>query len=313
MADHNSTSHDAHVSTVTPADDVRTIMLNRVSWSAVFAGVAVALVTQLLLNMLGVGIGLATLDPATGDNPAASTFSIGAGLWFAIAGILASLIGGYVAGRLCGKPKDSTASWHGLTTWAVTTLVIFYLLTSALGGVIGGTYRTVADAFGGVASAAGTTAQTAAMAAAPNLGNMDPMASIENSVRSASGGQDPETLRDTAVAAVRAVVTGDEAQAQQARERAAQAIATAQNIPVEQARTQVEQYERQYRETMESAKQQATEAADITAKAGSTAALLAAVSLIIGAIASWFGGRMGAVNPTVTGYAGAGTVSGRRL
>src|SRR5687767_3683175 len=91
-----------HMSPVTPAEDARTIMLNKVSWGAVFAGVVVMLVTQLILNLLGIGIGAATLDPAAGaaENPSASSFSIGAGLWFALSGILASLAGGYAAGRL---------------------------------------------------------------------------------------------------------------------------------------------------------------------------------------------------------------------
>jgi len=126
-----------HMSPVTPAEDVRTIMLNRVSWSAVLAGVVVALVTQLLLNLFGIGIGAATLDPGAGanDNPSATSFSIGAGIWFALSGILASFAGGYASGRLAGKPRESTAGWHGLTTWELTTLLAFYLLTSPAGGI----------------------------------------------------------------------------------------------------------------------------------------------------------------------------------
>jgi hypothetical protein len=115
-----------HASPATPAEDARTVLLNEISWGAVLAGVVVALVTQLLLNMLGLGIGIAAFDPATGDNPSASTFSIGAGLWWTLSGIIASLFGGYAAGRLSGRPHEATAGWHGLTAWALTTLVIFY-------------------------------------------------------------------------------------------------------------------------------------------------------------------------------------------
>ena len=291
-----------HLSPATPAEDARTIMINQISWGAVLAGVVVALVTQLILNMLGVGIGAATLDPATGDNPAASSFSIGAGLWFALAGILASLAGGYAAGRLAGKPKESTAGWHGLTAWALTTLVIFYLLTSTVGGILGGAYRTMTSALGNVASTVGSTAQTAVQVAAPGM--TDPFSSIEQSVRGATGGNDPAALRDAAVAAVRAAVTGNQQQAQDARERAAQAIARAQNVPVEQARTQVEQYEQQYRQTVEQAKQQAAEAADAAASAVSYSALFGALGLALGAVAGWFGGRMGAVEPTLTARLG---------
>src|SRR5215216_4967743 len=270
-----------HMSPVTPAEDARTIMLNRVSWGAVLAGVVVALVTQLVLNLLGIGIGAATLDPAAGagENPSVTSFSIGAGVWFALSGILASLAGGYAAGRLAGKPKESTAGWHGLTAWALTTLVIFYLLTSTVGGILGGAYRTLSSALGGVAQTVGTTAQTVAQVAAPNLSRVtDPFSSIEQSVRGATGGNDPAALRDAAVAAVRAAVTGNQQQAQEARERAAEAIAKAQNVPVEQARTQVQQYEQQYRQSIEQAKHQAAQAADTAAKAVSRAALLGAIT-----------------------------------
>ena len=254
-----------HLSPATPAEDQRTILLNEIAWGAVLAGVVVALVTQLLLNMLGLGIGIATLDPGTGDNPSATSLSIGAGIWWTLSGILASLVGGYAAGRLSGRPKEATAAWHGLTAWAFTTLVIFYLLSSTVGGVLGGVYNTVSGAIGGL----GRTAATTAGAAAPALSQMaDPMAAIESSLRDASGGNDPAALRDAAVTAVRAALTGDQAQAQEARERAAAAIARAQNIPIEEARSQVAGYEQQYRQTVEQARQQATEAADTAATGG---------------------------------------------
>lgn len=257
-----------HFSPATPAEDARTIMINGISWSAVLAGVVVALVVQLILNMLGIGLGAATLDPGTGDNPSASAFSIGAALWWIVAGILASLAGGYASGRLSGRPKESTAAWHGLTTWAMTTLVIFYLLTSSIGGILGGAYRTLSSAVGTVAQTAGSTVQTAAQTVAPSLSQVaDPFSSIEQSLRGASGGNDPAALRDGAVTAMRALVTGNPQQAQDARERAAGALAKAQNIPIEQARTQVQGYEQQYRQTVDTAKRQATEAADAAAKA----------------------------------------------
>jgi hypothetical protein len=73
-------------------------MINQISWGAVLAGVVVALVTQIVLNMLGIGIGAATLNPVAGDSPSATSFSIGAAIWFALSGILAALAGGYPLG-----------------------------------------------------------------------------------------------------------------------------------------------------------------------------------------------------------------------
>jgi hypothetical protein len=49
------------------------------------------------------------------------------------------------------------------------------------------------------------------------------------------------------------------------------------------------------------ARREATEAAAAT-QAVSRGALIAALSLLLGAVAAWFGGRMGAVQPAVTEY-----------
>lgn len=305
----NRGDHDArHLSPLTPAEDARTVMINKISRGAVLAGVVVALVAQLILNMIGIGIGASTLDPGAGagENPTATGFSIGAAIWWTLSGVLAALAGGYAAGRLAGTPKEPTAAWHGLTAWAVTTLVVFYLLTSTLGSVIGGAYRTVTNAAGSVGSAAGSVVETAAQVAAPSLASSatDPFASIEQSLRGATGGNDPAALRDAAIASVRAALTGNQQQAQDARERAAQAIARAQSVPIEQARTRVQQYEQQYRQTVDAAKQQATEAAEAAAKAVSRGALFGSLALLLGAAAGWWGGRLGAVEPTMTARLG---------
>jgi hypothetical protein len=145
-----------------------------------------------------------------------------------------------------------------------------------------------------------STAQTAAQVAAPNASQMaDPFSSIEQSLRGATPGNDPAALRDAAIAAVRAAVTGDQQKVAEARERAAQTIARAQNISVEDARRQVQQYEQQYRQAVDQAKQQATQAAGTAAKTVSGAALSGFISLLLGAIAGWFGGRFGTIEPTL--------------
>ena len=282
-----------HMTAITPAEDVRTVLINNISWGAVFAGVAVSLVTQLLLNMLGIGIGAATIDPATGDNPSMTGFSIGAAIWWTVAGIIAAFLGGHAAGRLSGRPKESTAGWHGLTTWAVTTIIVILLLTSTIGAILGGALGALKSTVGGVGRAAVETA-------APAVTNTDIFGDIERQIRERTGGTDPQALRDAAVSAMRAVVLGDPAQADAARERAAEVLARAQNISIDEARAQVIQYEQQYRQGLEQAKQKAVQAADAAADATSKGALFGFVALLLGAIAAWFGGRMGAVDPTMT-------------
>src|SRR3954471_23185354 len=100
---------------------------------------------------------------------------------------------------------------------------------------------------------------------------------------------------------MRAAVSGDQAQAEAARNRATEALAKAQNISPDQAKQQVQQYEQQYRQTVDNTKQQAKQAAEVTRKAVSRGALFGFLALVLGAVAAWFGGRMGAVEPTLTG------------
>lgn len=127
------------------------------------------------------------------------------------------------------------------------------------------------------------------------LDDVNPMDAIENQVRST--GNDPEALNAAATNAMRALVTGDAAQADDARQQAAQALATARSIPLDQAEQQVAQMEEQYRATVDRASQMATEAADTAASVVSTGAILAFVSLLLGAIAGWLGARSGVVHP----------------
>src|SRR4051794_32648879 len=204
--------NNPQVSEVAPADDLRTLVLNQVSWGAVFAGATISLVMQMILNMVGLGVGLSTLDIAKGDTPTASSLSLGAGIWWVVSGILAAALGGYIAGRLSGKASQSTTAYHGLIAWAVSTLVVVYLLSSAASGLIGGAMSTVSSVLGGAGKTIGGSLQTAVQSAAPSLNNVsDPMSAIENKVRSASG-QDPAALRDAAATAVRAALTGDPSQ-----------------------------------------------------------------------------------------------------
>jgi hypothetical protein len=120
MTDYSSArateSAAVHRNQTTTEEDARTILLNRVSWGAVLAGVAFALVAQLLLNMLGIGIGVATLDPGTVDNPSVRTFSIAAGVWYVIAGLFAAFAGGYLSSRMSGSSLKFTGGIHGINS-----------------------------------------------------------------------------------------------------------------------------------------------------------------------------------------------------
>ncbi len=266
------------------------LLSNGISWGAVFAGGAVAISVQVLVNLLGVGVGASVIAPTTSNNPSASTFSMVGATWFVIAGVLASFIGGYIASRVSGRPIKSTGGYHGLTSWAVTTLLALYLLTTSIGAVVGGAFSGLGSILGGFGQTAAATVTTAA----PVVANADkPFLGIEQQIRSVTGGNDPQALRDAAVSAVQAAVSGDQAKADEARNRAADALARAQNIPLAEAKSQVTLYEAQYKHAVEAAKQNAAATAEAATKIVAGGAMLAFAALLLGAIASWFGGVVG--------------------
>ncbi len=122
----------------------------RLSWGAIFAGVVIAVAVQLVLGILGAGIGLTMVDPVEGTTPGAAGFGIGAGIYWFVTTILALGAGGYAAARVAGVHERFDALVHGLVVWGVTLILTLYLLTSAVGGIIGGAFRTVGAVAGAV-------------------------------------------------------------------------------------------------------------------------------------------------------------------
>ena len=137
-------------------------LIKRISWSAVFAGVLVALVTQMLLTLLGLGIGFGTIDPLQERNPVAG-LGIGSAIWYIISSLLSLFVGGWIAGRLSSASQRFDGIIHGVLTWCLVTLLTIYFLTTTIGSIIGGAGKLV----GGLISTAGT----AVASAAPGIGN----------------------------------------------------------------------------------------------------------------------------------------------
>ena len=71
-----------------------------VYWSAVIGGIFVALVVHILLNMLGAGIGAASLDIRAPTQGEVQGIGWGAFAWWSVAGIVAAFAGGWAAGVL---------------------------------------------------------------------------------------------------------------------------------------------------------------------------------------------------------------------
>lgn len=139
-----------------------------VSWGAIFAGAAGAAALSLILLILGTGLGLSAISPWAGDGIEAKTFGISGILWITLTSIVASGLGGYLAGRLRTKWISTLGdevyfrdTAHGFLAWAVATLLTASLLTSAVGTIVGGGIKAGAAIAGGAANSAGVAAAVA--------------------------------------------------------------------------------------------------------------------------------------------------------
>lgn len=130
-----------------------------VSWGAVLAGAAAAAALSLILLILGTGLGLSSVSPWTQSGISAATFGVTAILWVTFTQIIASGMGGYLAGRLRTKWVSvhtdevyfrDTA--HGFLSWAIASLATAALLVSVIGSIVSGGVQAGASVAGGAAS-----------------------------------------------------------------------------------------------------------------------------------------------------------------
>jgi len=136
-----------------------------VSWGAIVAGAAAAAALSLILLMLGIGLGLSSVSPWAHYGVSAATFGVSAILWVTLTQLLASGLGGYLAGRLrtrwVGAHVDEVYfrdTAHGFLAWAVASLATAALLTSVIGSMVSGGIQAAASVAGGVATTAAAAA-----------------------------------------------------------------------------------------------------------------------------------------------------------
>lgn len=71
-----------------------------VSWAAIVAGAVAAAALSFILIILGFGLGLSAVSPWSNNGASATTIGVSTIIWIAFTQIVASGLGGYLAGRL---------------------------------------------------------------------------------------------------------------------------------------------------------------------------------------------------------------------
>ena len=116
-----------------------------VSWPAIAAGAIAAAAMTLVLLAFGAGMGFSAVSPWGNSGISTSTFQISTALYLMVVALLASALGGYVAGRLRTRWvgvhthevffRDTA---HGFLAWAFATVIGAGFLATAASNVAGG-------------------------------------------------------------------------------------------------------------------------------------------------------------------------------
>lgn len=119
-------------------------------WGSILAGAAVAVVTGAMLNVLGLALGALAANPFGDAGDQARGITLAGGVWIAVSNMIGLALGGFVAARSAPYVDRDEGMLHGLTVWAVATLIAMVLVGAsvmgAAGSLLGGAAREVAVA-----------------------------------------------------------------------------------------------------------------------------------------------------------------------
>ena len=164
----------------------KTPYTDRSTLSAVIVGTVVALGLMVLFTLLGLAIGVASLE-AIG-----SGFGFGTALYIIVTQIISLAAGGFAAARFMSPADSSIAGLAGASVWALATLVV------AFSGISAGT-SLISSSASLVARTADTTA-SAVGAIVPDDISLPDMSEIAGSISTADlPPQLQQTLQDAGV------------------------------------------------------------------------------------------------------------------
>ena len=276
-----------------------TSTLSGVSWGAIFAGAAAAAALSLILVLLGFGLGFSAVSPWANEGVSAKGLGISTIVWLAATQIVASGLGGYIAGRLRvkwaymhGDEVYFRDTAHGFLAWCVATLVTATLVVGSVSSIVSGGVQAGASVVGGAASAATQAAGTA-------VGNTD-SDQYGYFVDSLFRDDRPAAISDDAVHGtvtrifVRSL-SNDGQLAAEDRTYLAQLVAQRTNLTQADAERRVDEVYARTQKAVADAKLAAQQAADTAAKVAAWTSLWMFIALLIGAffasLAATFGGR----------------------
>ncbi len=271
------------------------------SWRAIIAGTVAGLAIHLLLTLLGLGLGIGSLEPITDENPAAK-LGLGAAIAWCVSALIALWSGGWVAGRFVPATYKRSGSLHGFLVWSLATVAMFIFATSTTGMAIGGAVRVLGFAAKPVVAAAsgvGDIAKDAIKQNADAIGSY-----VDEAIQSRGQNANPATVvrarREIGYALTTLFAPGSDVNSQEKRAAVTRAMTEA-GVSEQEANRMLTEWTASYermKADFQSAKDDMEKKARATAETASTAVSHAAVwtflAFLLGAVVASLGGKAGA-------------------
>lgn len=300
---------EVHVERIAPR--LAPSRVRRVSWGAIFAGLLVTIVIQLMLTLLGTAIGASTINPMQQSEPARG-LATGSAIWLLVSGLISVWVGSCVAGRLSGGPRRADGMLHGIVTWSASILAMVLLLATATGALLGGmgTLMGGAIAMGQKNSNQEGQNMTASMSRQvrelfPQSGALLPPTG-RTEFQQVPGQLTAFAQQDDELAAAIAKMEaqGGAAQSGQTRDQVVNLLTSKHGLSQQDAANLVSQWDQQFQQVKGQAAQKAREVGQTAAKGVSQGAFWGFIALVLGlAVAAWGGwaGTASLPRPTEAG------------
>ncbi len=117
---------------------------SRISWRAVLAGAVIAVAIGAMLNLLGVAMGAAALDPYDLTRGQAEGLAVAGGVWLAISNAIGLFVGAWIASRAGPQPDPwrlRTSALQPLAIWATAFLLALVIAAFSGTGFMGALVR----------------------------------------------------------------------------------------------------------------------------------------------------------------------------
>ncbi|HEV7229692.1 MAG TPA: hypothetical protein VGO45_00105 [Bacteroidia bacterium] len=144
--------HDGEEKAYISDEKRMTIPFGKISWAAIFSGVLVTTISQMLFSLLGMGIGMGAIDPLQAQDPMRG-LATGTIIWWSVTMLISLFLGGLTTGQMYQTNSRTYLTWHGLLTWCTFALFSFFMLTTSVGMLISGTGNVIGTAVMANASA----------------------------------------------------------------------------------------------------------------------------------------------------------------